>query len=723
MIRYYLSLLIFFASFGFIQAQDKTQLTLEDIWITYRYYPHSIDEFRSFDQETYTTLEAGSNIIRYKYKNGKVVDTLFALDKLPSTVSVRRISDYHFSKDHSKILFATAIEHIYRHSFRANFFVWDIKTKTLLPLCDTTKQQEASFSPDGKKVAFVMHNNIYCLDIASKKTEQITFDGAKNKILNGIPDWVYEEEFSFAKAYEWSPEGHYLAFMRFDESAVKEYSFPVYNGLYPQLYTYKYPKAGETNSTVTVHIYNFETKKTIEADTRKFDDQYIPRIKWTQNDNVLSIYRMNRLQNELDLLLCDADNGNTKEILKDNDSKYIEINDFLTFLPNKKQFIFSSERDGYCHLYLYDINGKLINQITKGNWEVVDFKGYDNESGSLYYVSTEQAPYQRDLYSIRLNGTKKTRISKEDGVNDASFSKDFSYYILSHSTANTTPTYTLFNKKGHKIRVLEDNKALNEQLAKLNLPQKEFIQITVSDGTVLNGWMIKPANFDSKKKYPVFMTVYGGPGNQTVMDQWEYTSLWHRYIADQGYIVVSVDNRGTNGRGRDFRQATYGKMGKIETKDQMDVAKYLQSLPYVDGTRIGIQGWSYGGFMATSCLEKGNKIFKAAIAVAPVTNWRYYDSIYTERYMGLPKDNKAGYDENSPINYVRKIKGHFMLVHGTADDNVHFQNSIELIKKLIAANIHFKLMTYPNSNHGIYTGRNTRYHLFTEMTDFIKENI
>ena len=703
-------------------AQDK--LTLEDIWVTYKFYPASVDEINSSnDGQTYTILAFRSKIERYKYSNGKLVETVLSLSDIPDKNKPKSIYEYSFSNDESKILIASDVEHIYRHSYRANFFVWDIKTKQLTPVYTNAKQQEASFSPDGSKVAFVVDNNLYIKDLSSNKITQITTDGKKNFIINGIPDWVYEEEFSFARAYEWSPNSDRIAFLRFDESDVKEYSFPVYGDLYPEQYTYKYPKAGEKNSIVTVHIYDLNTGKTIQPEIRKWDDYYIPRIKWTKNNNLLLIERMNRLQNELDMLLCNAQDGKLQEIYVEKDEKYIEINDFLTFLPDGKQFIMASEKDGYQHLYLYDLNGNLVNQITKGKWEVVDFKGYDSKHDWLYYLSNEISPTCKTLYKIHLDGSGKTLVSPEHGVSDAEFSSNFSYYILSHSTANTPPVYTLFNAKGRSIRVLEDNHALAEKIKAYNLPKKEFFTVTVTDGTKLNGWMIKPANFDKNKKYPVFMTVYGGPGNQTVIDQWEYTALWHDYIADQGYIVVSVDNRGTNGRGKAFRQATYGQMGKIETQDQIDVVKYLRQLPYIDSLRVGIQGWSYGGFMATSCLEKGAEYFKAAIAVAPVTNWRYYDSIYTERYMGLPQDNAKGYDDNSPINHVKKIKGKFMLAHGTADDNVHFQNTIELIRKLVDANKHFDLMIYPNSNHGIYTGRNTRYHLFSQMTDFILENI
>ncbi len=707
----------------FTNAQK--QITLEDIWAYYTFYPSYLQNMvSSEDGKTYTVLQYGK-VIKYSFKSGKKIGEVFSFETIkdfPEAKGIKSIDAYTFSSDEQKILFATATEHIYRHSRRAYFYVYDFKKKTLTPIYNDTKQQEASFSPDGNKVAFVVNNNLYIKDLQTNKLTQVTSDGEINKIRNGIPDWVYEEEFSFAKAYRWAPDSKHLAYLKFDESAVKEYCFPVYDGLYPSEYRYKYPKAGETNSTVTLFVYDVVQDKNYEVPSKLYDDQYIPRIKWTSNPNILSFIVMNRLQNELNLQAYDITTKKVKTILKEKDEKYIEINDALTFLKDNR-FLWMSERDGYSHLYLYDINGNLIKQLTSGKYEVLELKGVDEKNNYVYYIANEESPYTKDVFRIKLDGSNKEKLSKQSGVNDIILNKTFTYYILSHSDVKTPETYVLYNSRGKQIRIVEDNAKLKEKLKEYNLPEKEFFSFTTDYGVKLYGWMIKPPNFNPKKKYPVFMTVYGGPGYQTVMNDWEYTALWHQYIAEQGYIVVSVDNRGTNGRGKEFRQATYGQMGKLETQDQIAAVKYLTSLPYVDSTRIGIQGWSYGGFMALSCLEKGNKYFKSAISVAPVTNWRYYDSIYTERYMGLPKDNAKGYDDNSPINHVSKIKGKFLLIHGTADDNVHFQNSIELIKKLVEKNIYFNLMVYPNSNHGIYTGPNTRYHIFKTMTDFILRNI
>jgi len=581
----------------------------------------------------------------------------------------------------------------------------------------------AEFSPDGNKVAYVKENNLYYYDLNTKKETQITNDGKINEIINGAPDWVYEEEFSFNKAYQWSPDSKNLAFIRFDESNVKEFNLTMYENLYPTWYKYKYPKAGEDNSIVNVKIFNLKSNKTLNVDIGEETDIYIPRIKWTQDASKLSVQRLNRLQNHFEILLADASTGKTSLLYNETNKCYVEVNDNLTFLKNKKEFILTSEKGGYNHIYLYDITGKEIRQITKGDWEVTKFLGINEETNMLYYISTEMSPTQRDMYSIKIDGTGKTKMTQKPGVNDVDFSEGFKYYVNYHSSANVPSSVVLYNIKGKQIRVLEDNADLQAKIKEYKINNKEFFTFKTSEDVELNGWMIKPYNFDETKKYPVFMTVYGGPGRQTVMDDWEYTALWHQHIANLGYIVVSVDNRGTDGRGSEFRRSTYGQMGKLETMDQIEAAKYLGSLPYVDAKRIGIQGWSYGGYMSTLCITKGNEFFKTAIAVAPVTNWRYYDSIYTERYMGLPKDNADGYDENSPINFVKKLKGKYMLVHGTADDNVHFQNTVELVDALVQADKQFDLMFYPNSNHGIYTGRNTRYHLFTKMTDFIKENL
>ena len=704
-------------------AQDsKPNYTLEDIWQRYSFYPRTVYGIRSMnDGEHYTTLE-NNKIKQYKYKDGKLVKVLFDFSQLKD-ITAFNIDDYSFNNDETKILFSAETERIYRHSFRAKFYLFDIKNNTLELLSKDGKQQLMSFSPDGQKMAFVRHNNLYYIDLKTKTEIAVTTDGEKNKIINGAPDWVYEEEFSFSKAYEWSPNSQSIAFMRFDESRVKEYNMPIYNSLYPEQYVFKYPKAGEENSKVSVHIYNLETKKIQNVDLGTAYE-YIPRIQWTKDANTLSIQRLNRLQNHFEILFADAKTGSSKVIYSDKNDTYIEIYDNLTFTDDGKYFIFSNETSGYNHLYLYDINGKLQHQITKGDWEVTNFKGYNPKNKKLYFISTENSPSERMLYEIKLDGSSKKQLSKNEGVNSVEFSKGFKYYINTWSSANNPYVVSLHSGSGKEIRELKNNKQMFELLQKYNWSPKEFLTVKNSEGTELNAWIIKPANFDASKKYPVYMTVYGGPGQQTVMNQWDYNALWHNYLAQKGYIVFSVDNRGTDGRGYKFRRATYGQMGKLESKDQADVAKYLQSLDYVDANRIGIQGWSYGGYMSTLCLEKYPDIFKMAIAVAPVTNWRYYDSVYSERYLGLPQDNAKGYDANSPTNpeLVKQLKGNFLLIHGSADDNVHLQNSMELSKLLIESNFDYEQFIYPNKNHGIYGG-NTRLHLFNKLTKFTLENL
>ncbi|MGZ4093416.1 MAG: S9 family peptidase, partial [Bacteroidia bacterium] len=560
-------------------------------------------------------------------------------------------------------------------------------------------------------------------DLDNGSETQITTDGENNKIKNGWSDWVYEEEFSKAESFFWNSNGTKIAYIRYDESKVKEFEMAIYNGLYPEQYKFKYPKAGEDNSIVSVHIYDLASKKTVTVDIGKETNIYIPRITWTGDANILSVQRMNRLQNKLELLFADAINGTTKVILTEEAKTYIDITDDLTFLKGNKGFIWSSEKDGFNHLYQYDFTGKLVNQITKGNWDLMEFKGYDEATKTLYYVSTEVSPTDRDLYAVSLDGKSKRKLSTQKGTTDAEFSKSFKYYVSSYSNANTPTVYELHSADGKLIKVLEDNKELVAKLSEYDIAKKEFFTFKTSEGVELNGWMMKPVNFDATKKYPVFQFAYGGPGANECNNQWElFDYPWHQVLCSAGYIVVCVDNRGTLGRGREFKHSTYLQLGKLETIDQIEVAKYMGSQSYVDKNRIGFMGWSFGGYLSSLLITKGADYFKANIAVAPVTNWRYYDNIYTERFMRTPQENASGYDDNSPVNFVKNIKGKFLLIHGTADDNVHFQNSMEMNAALVKNNIPFEFMAYPNKNHGIGGGL-TRVHLFSKMFEFIKLNL
>ncbi|MDB5012331.1 MAG: Dipeptidyl-peptidase, partial [Daejeonella sp.] len=585
------------------------------------------------------------------------------------------------------------------------------------------KQMFAQFSPDGSKVAFVRENNLFIKDLTSKEEKQITTDGKFNNIINGGTDWVYEEEFTFDRAFFWSPDSKNIAYYKFDESAVPEFSMSMYQDLYPSISKIKYPKAGEKNASVSIHIYNLTKESTIPVDYGTETDIYIPRIKWTTQPDTLCLLKMNRHQNKLEYLFANAATGLAKPALTEQNEYYIDINDDLTFLKNG-QFILTSESNGFNHLYIYAADGKLIRQITKGNWEVTKVYGIDEKRGLVYYQSTEKSPLQRDVYSISLNGQKKTRISKTNGTSDATFSADFSYLVLDHSSAATPNYITLNDHNGKMVRLLEDNSEIKNKLAAYNISNKEFITIPASEGVDLNGYIFKPSNFDANKKYPVLMYVYGGPGSQLVADSWsaKQRDLWNTYLAQQGYLIVCVDNRGTGFRGADFKKMTYKQLGKYETIDQINAAKWLATQTYVDAKRIGIWGWSYGGYMSSLCITKGNGVFSTAIAVAPVTTWRFYDSIYTERYLQTPQENPAGYDDNSPINFAKNLKGKFLLVHGTGDDNVHFQNSVMFSEALIQANKQFEQAYYPNKNHGIYGG-NTTFHLYTRLTDFILKNL
>jgi dipeptidyl-peptidase-4 len=708
---------------------QKKDITLEDIWMKGTFRMSSVYGLNSMENgEHYTTLESDKNktfVVSYEYKTGKATDTILSSEKLVPEGGKTAISidDYRFSKGENKILIATETEQIYRHSTREDYYTWDRKAKKLTKLSQGGKMMYGTFSPDGNKVAFVRDNNLFVKDLSSNTETQITKDGEINKIINGAVDWVYEEEFTMSRGFEWSPDGSKIAYYRFDESKVKEFSFSEYGTLYPVENRYKYPKAGEANSLVTVHIYDVNAKTIKTVDIGKETDQYIPRIKWTMNPGKLSLIRMNRHQSKLELLIADAATGATTVLLTEENPAYIEITDNLTFLKNGTQFIWTSDKDGYNHIYLYGMDGKMVTQLTTGSWDVMEFKGIDESAKTIYYISSESSPTQRDLYSIRLDGKNKKKLSVSDGTDMAEFSNGFKYYINFHSDANTPYYITLHNSSGKLVRVLEENTPLKKTMADFNISKKEFFKFKTADGVELNGWMIKPSNFDANKKYPVFMTVYGGPGHNTVNNSWggpDY--FWHQMIAQKGYIVVSVDNRGTEARGAAFKKATYKQMGKLEAIDQVEAAKYLGGLSYVDKNRIGIEGWSYGGYLTSLCMTKGADYFKMGIAVAPVTNWRYYDSIYTERYLSLPQENPYGYDDNSPINHVKNLKGKFLLVHGTADDNVHFQNSMEMVTALVKANKQFSSFFYPNKNHSIYGG-NTRYHLYTMMTNFLTENL
>ncbi len=717
-------LLLFLTAFSTLTAQQKN-ITNEEIWSgTFR--TQGLDVLRSLNNgKEYAVLNydrenKASTVDVYDYKSGDKVRTLLNSKDLKG---IDYVISYEFNKDESKILFTTELQQIYRRSSLGSYYVYDIKTKDF-SLVSTNKIQEPTFSNDGSKIAYGFENNLYIKDLSSGETRQVTSDGKKNSIINGITDWVYEEEFAFVRAFEWSVAGDKLAYIKFDETDVPEYTMDVYgNNLYPSAETFKYPKAGENNSKVSLQLYDLGSEKTSTVDLSKYNSYYIPRLLWTNDNNFLSVQLTNRHQDVLDLVFVDASNNTAKLILEEKDAAYVDVTDNLTFL-NNNSFFWTSEKDGWNHIYHYDKNGKLLNQVTKGPWEVTEYYGFDENTGRVYYQSTQNGNINRDVYSILPSGKNKVRLSQKTGTNDADFSADYSYYIGSFSDATTPYIFTLNEAKtGKRLREIKDNNDLKSRLSSYKISPKEFSTININ-GENLNMYMIKPLDFDETKQYPLFLFQYSGPGSQQVANSWISTNdYWHQMLAnEQDIIIACVDGRGTGFKGRDFKKMTQKELGKYEVQDQIAVAKKLSDLPYIDASRTGIWGWSYGGFMSSNALFQAPDTFEMAIAVAPVTSWRFYDSIYTERYMQTPQENPSGYDENSPLTYANKLKGKFLLVHGSADDNVHVQNTMRLVEALVQANKPFDWRIYPDKNHGIYGG-NTRLHLYTLMTDYIKKNL
>lgn len=711
-----------------VSAQEKKKIALEDIWLRYKFMPQSPSQFNWMkDDNFYTELEE-KKIEKYSIKDQKKEGTILDISTLkdPNTNKALDVSNYSFNGDESKILLTGNIEPIYRRSTKEVSYVWDSKSGKVFLLQDGEQVSFATFSPDGNRIAYMYKNNLYALDFVSGKRYTITTDGEWNKIINGGCDWVYEEEFGFAQAFMWAPDSKRLAFYRFDESHVKEFSMTMYGELYPEEYKFKYPKAGEANAFVDIVFYEFETGKRITADINQEKDQYIPRIKWTADATKLAVMRMNRLQNLNEILMVDARNGEGKVILREQEDTYVEQPGDNTwhFLADGKQFLWQSERDGFNHVYLYTLEGKLVRQITSGKFDVTEICAIDEKAGKIFYLSTQDSPMERHLYATRLDGKKSPeKLTNAEGWHSVSFSSSNTYYMDSYSSINSVPYAALYDQKGKEVKMLKDNSALKQLMGEYDMSQAEFFDFKTEEGSTLNGWMIKPSDFDASKKYPVLMHVYGGPGSQTVKNDFlGFNFFWHQMLAQKGYIVVSIDNRGTGGRGEEFKKCTYGQLGKKEAEDQIAGAKYLGSLNYVDKDRIGIWGWSFGGYMTSLCLATGEGIFKMGIAVAPVTTWRFYDTIYTERYLKTPQLNPSGYDDNSPIKHAKTFSGNYLLVHGTADDNVHFQNSVEWSNALINANKPFDMAYYPNKNHGIYGGY-TRFHLYNKMTNFVLTNL
>ena len=708
----------------FVSAQTKP-ITVEDIWKDYTFYARSVPGFNFQKDGRHYTRKEEDKVVQYDLLTGAKTKVLMDAKSLSSIGDFdQTFNRYSFSDNEGKMLLTSNLESIYRHSTKGKFYVLDRKTNELSPLGRKEKMSLATFSPDERKVAFVRNNNLFSKDLESQETRQITYDGKTNEIINGMADWVYEEEFGKTKAFAWSPNGDQLAFVRYDETDVKEFIMTIHNdNAYPEYQKFKYPKVGEKNSKVSVHVFNFNTGKVVEMDLGNMDDQYVPRIKWTHDNFGLVVFKMNRHQNNLKLLMADSRTGETKTLLEETNDYYIDITDDLKFLKDKKYFVWTSEKSGFNHIYLYDMTGKLVRQITNGSYDVTRLYGVDEVNKMVYFQAAEQSPLERQIYSVDMDGNNKKNLTPSSGTNSAQFSSTFDYFVNTFSTVNTPPTFTVYDRSGKEIRVIEDNKKLIKTQSNYGTQEVSFSKIKNATGDELNAWTIKPPNFDASKKYPVFMYVYGGPGSQTVKNSYGGNNYWwFQMLAQKGYIVVSVDNRGTGARGEKFKKMTYQQLGKFETEDQIAAAKYLAAQPFVDGDRIGIFGWSYGGYMSSLAILKGNDVFKTAIAVAPVTNWKWYDTIYTERYMRTDDENPEGYKENSPVYFADQLKGNYLLVHGNADDNVHFQNSAEMANALIKANKQFDTYFYPNRNHGIF-GNNARLHLYSKMTNFLLEKL
>ena len=696
-----------------------------------KYKVKSVEIPRSMaDGENYTLLVNNKAVVKYNYKTGATQDTLFSISRLKNS-ALKQISGYEFSPNEAKILIYNNVKYRYRRTFSADYYIYDIKRNELTPLSGNGPQEVPLFSPDSRYIAFARENNLYMRKLEFDTEMPITSDGQFGSILNGTPDWVYEEEFEQTRYFEWSPDSKLLAFVKFDETKVPQYSFTKYLSksenkdelnLYPDFYSYKYPKAGQNNSIVSVCVYD-DYYKSIK--TMKFGEDdgefYVPRIKWTNSVDQLAIFKLNRNQTYLDMYYANPRSTISKLILHQEDKYYTDYEniDNIQFTSDNKFFFLLSEKDGYRHIYQYQINGIPLKQITKGNWDVTDFYGFDEMQQTVYYQSAEVSPLQRDVYAIDLKG-KQTRLTDGKGTHTATFNAPFTLFNDNASTLKIPNILSLKTSKGTTVRTIENNSKIAVDFKALNLREKDIFSFITSENIKLNGWMIKPTNFDANKKYPVLMVQYSGPNSQEVQDKWKVD--WEYYLATQGYVVVCVDGRGTAARGVEFRKCTYMQLGILETKDQVETARYLAQQSFIDKERIGIWGWSYGGFMTLMSMTTGEKIFKAGIAVAPVTDYRFYDSAYTERFMRRPQENFKGYDLSSALQRADKLEGRLLIIHGTADDNVHAQNTMLYIDKLVSADKQFEMQLYTDKNHSIL-GKQTRHHLYTRMSEFLFKNL
>lgn len=704
------------------------KITIEDIWNDFKFYPRGVAGYTAMPKSDYYTVIKRAGIERYSFATGERVDMLLSNDDLErlshGAVNISKVSGYEFSSDEKRMVIAVEEESIWRRSSLAFYYVYDLVNKTLTMVADTnTKLHFAFLSEDGSKVLFARDCDLFYQDMATGKITRITSDGKENAILNGYADWVYEEELDMSSAASWSPDGTKIAFLRFDESRVKEYNFALYDNLYPTDFKYKYPKAGEDNSLVDVYIYDVAAAQLTKIDLGDNSNCYFPRVYWLPNSTDAVVLKLNRHQNQLDFIRYNTVTKAQDIIYTDKNDKWLDVTDDYYFLKDGKTMIVTSERDGFNHIYKVTLGGE-VKQLTSGKWEVNKIQYVNEAKKQIYYLSNESGVLNRDLYVVNFDGKKKALISSGDGWNQTVFSPNGNFYRNQYSNLNTLPIYTIRDAKGKELRVLNDNQNVQNTMNEYGFVKREIISFTTADGTQLNGWMMKPANFDPNKKYPVMMNCYGGPGSQQVENAYQSAQdyAFYQMLAQHGYISVCVDGRGTATRGDEFKKIIYQQMGKYEAIDQIATANWLKTLPYVDGSRIGIWGWSFGGYLSALSMFRGEGAFKMAISVAPVTNWRYYDNVYTERFMRTPQENPDGYDMNSPTTYANQLNGKYLLIHGTADDNVHFQNAMELIKGLNEAGVEYDQFFFPNKNHFILGG-NTRTYLYTKLAKYIMENL
>lgn len=704
---------------------SQKQISAEDYTTRQTFASRSVNNINWMRDGKFYTALAGNKVIKYDVTTGLPVETIVDGSQLTPAIE---IDDYSFSMDEGKLLLRTRFEPVYRHSYTAEYYVFDRTTREATRLSPNGRQSYATFSPDGSRIAFVRSNNLFFVAADGTGETRVTADGAFNKIINGTTDWVYEEEFSFVVGFFWSPDSRKLAYYKFDESQVKEYNLQRWNRgeLYPEDYRFKYPKAGERNSVVQIWIHDIVSGRAVRADTGDDVDSYIPRVTWTRDPEILSIRKLNRLQNRLQIFHANATSGKVSVILDESSPAYVdlEFTDDLSYLADGRHFIHTSEKDGYKQLYLYSVDGNPVRKLPTGDHEVSEFIGFDERSRTFYYTSAEPSELERHFYSLSFDGKKKARLTQAAGIHNINMSSDFQFYIDHYSSAQQPVVVSLHRTKGNQqIKVLEDNRALAHAAAEYALAQKEFFRFKGADGSELNAFFLKPADFSPVRKYPVVLYQYSGPGSQNVLNQWGGSHFYfHQMLAQKGYLVAVIDTRGTGGRGEAFRKQTYKQLGRLELEDVLAFARHLGSLPYADTSRLGIWGWSYGGYMSSLAMTKGAGVFKAGVAVAPVTNWRFYDTIYTERYLQTPQLNPAGYDDNSPLTHAAKLQGAFLLVHGTGDDNVHVQNSMVFQAALIRAGKQFESFYYPDKTHSI-AGSSTRLHLYSMLASFFDENL